>query len=83
MVASTFIENGTLDLKLNNQIILSGSGKVSINLKKGDHELTWIAKGELGTSFTISISSPAHIAYHLNKVITQQKSEMHIIEFKI
>lgn len=82
-VASTFIEDGTLELRLDDQVVLKDSGRVSIKLEKGFHEVSWKVEGKIGSSFTISISSPASAEFHLSKVITQDDFKINLITFKV
>ncbi len=81
--ASTFIEDGTLELKLNGKVVLTNSGRVSLKLKKGNYEVSWEVKGKIGTSYTISISSPATAVFHLSKVISDDDFKINLIKFKI
>lgn len=82
-VASTFIEDGTLELRLDGQVVLRNSGRVSIKLEEGLHEVSWRVEGKMGTSFTISISSPASAEFHLTKVITEDDYKINLTTFKI
>ena len=84
-VVSTFIEDGegTLELSLDGEVILRNSGKVSMKLNKGFHKVSWFVKGKIGTSYTISISSPSEAAFHLSKVITENEFETNLTTFKI
>lgn len=82
-VASTFIEDGTLELSLDGRLVLSNSGKIQVELEKGFHEVSWIVKGKIGTSYTISVSSPSAAEFHLSKVITENDFKTNLTTFKI
>ena len=84
-VASTFIEDGKgmLELSLDGEVILRNNGRVSKRLNKGFHKVSWVVKGKIGTSFTISISSPFEAEFHLSKVITENDFETNLTTFKI
>lgn len=82
-VASTFIEDGTLELHLDGRVVLRNGGRVSVKLKKGFHKVSWFIKGKTGTSYTISISSPASAEFHLSKVITENDLKTNSTTFKI
>lgn len=82
-IASTFIEEGELRLKLNGQTVIEGSGKISVEIGRGDHEVIWEVKGKIGTSFTVSISSPSQVTYHISRIITEVDKERQLICFNI
>lgn len=81
--ASTFIEDeaGTLILKLNGREVISGSGKIAMELDPNEsYELVWEVKGMKGTAYTISVSHPVSAAFHLSKVLQHEK-ETSFIKF--
>ncbi len=70
LTASTFIEDGQMELRLNNKVIITNSGKISLSLDgKKEYVLSWKVVGNIGTAFTISISSPASSSFHLSRIL--------------
>ncbi len=54
-------------------MVLRNSGRVSMKIEKGFHDVSWFVRGKIGTSFTISISSPPAAQFHLSKVLVEAK----------
>lgn len=78
--ASTFIESGELVLKLNDEIVLRNTGKVSLKIDIGQqYKVSWTVMGESGTSYSITISSPPLAEFHLVKMLGEDQDRL---EFK-
>lgn len=81
--ASTFIEEGTLILKLNDVAIIQGSGKTTLEVEENQtYWVSWEVHGLPGTCYTISISSPRAAEFYLRKVL-QYDRESRIFFFNI
>ncbi|MBO3697359.1 hypothetical protein [Roseivirga sp. E12] len=70
--ASTFVEDGILELEIDDKLVLQNNGKVSLEISKGSHNVSWRIKGKIGTSFTVSISSPAFASFQLTKLLIEE-----------
>jgi hypothetical protein len=63
--ASTHIENGTIQLSLNNRVIVTGNERYEAELCKGDYVIQWFVEGKPYTSFGITVSSPVTAEFQL------------------
>src|SRR5690606_24596136 len=74
LIASAFVESGTILLRLNGQLILEGGGRVEVDLEKGQHyQLSWEVKGAEGSTYSMTVSSPREAELHLSKRVAGDK----------
>jgi len=70
LVVSSFIEKGTLRIRLNDTLIIDGSGDFEMDLEQDSTNLlTWFTEGSPKSHFRITVSSPLESSLQLNKVI--------------
>lgn len=67
LTVSTHVQDGLLVLRLDDEMILEGSGVYDEELREGAHVLQWYVKGIPSTSFALSISSPALAEFQISK----------------
>lgn len=65
--ASTHIEEGTVELRLNNRVISNRQRISEESLIKGDYIVEWFAEGKAFGSFGITISSPLTAEFQLTR----------------
>lgn len=84
LVASTFIEKGTLWFYLDDQLIAKGSENIEMDLPdEEEFILHWFVKAPKGTTYSISVSSPKKAQYQLTSVIREGIKEFGAYRFKI
>jgi hypothetical protein len=64
--ASTNIEAGTIQLRLNNQL-MDTDNLYEEELDHGDYTIEWAVEGKPYSSFRITISSPVAAEFHLSR----------------
>lgn len=70
LVASTFVENGTLSVYLDNRVIIQNNDSVTVTLRvEEEYIVHWFAEGTPGTSYSISISSPQNAQVQLTRLL--------------
>lgn len=70
LVVSGFIEKGTLRIRLNDEMIIDGSGDFESTIQVNSlNLLTWYAEGMPKSNYRITVSSPAESSLQLNKSI--------------
>ena len=75
-MVSVFVESGSIELKLNGESLLKGSGRIERFLSSNtEQKLSWKINGPVGSSYTISVSSPKEAEFHLSKVLTVSKEQ--------
>ena len=82
LIASTFIEKGTIWLYLDDQLIAKGSE--SIDKELPDEEefiLHWFVEAPKGTTYSVSISSPKEAQYQLTKIIGKSGKDSGVFTF--
>lgn len=84
LVASTFIDNGTVWLFLDDQLIAKGSESISMDLPaEEEFILHWFVKAPKGTTYSISISSPKEAQYQLTKTTGKSEKDCGIFKFSV
>lgn len=63
--ASTHIENGRLEMRLNDVVIIENTELYEQELEKGSYVIQWFVEGKVNTSFNITISSPGTAEFQL------------------
>ena len=82
LVASTFIDKGTIWLYLDDQLIANGSQSIDIELPdEEEFILHWLVKAPKGTTYSVSISSPKEAQYQLNKIIAKSEKDSGVFTF--
>ncbi|HKL02084.1 MAG TPA: hypothetical protein VJ911_00360 [Cryomorphaceae bacterium] len=70
LVVSGFIENGDLKIRLNDLLIIDGSGDFESELSSNtDNMITWYVEGKPKSNFRITVSSPAESSFQVNKAL--------------
>lgn len=70
LVASTFALKGSIWLFLDEELISKGNVVKEVELESGkSYLLHWVIKGEAGSTYSISVSSPKEAQYLLTSVI--------------
>ncbi|GAB3219614.1 hypothetical protein J0A67_04790 [Algoriphagus aestuariicola] len=70
LVVSTFALHGKIWLFLDEELISTGSSTRELELKIGEsYVLHWVIKGNPGSTYSISVSSPREAQYLLTRVI--------------
>lgn len=83
LVASTFIGNGALWLYLDNELIMQNSDSTTIELREGEEYIVhWFVKGQPGSSFSITISSPRDAQFQLTRVVVVSGKDCGEFRFK-
>ena len=71
---STYVEEGSITVKVNGQVILKASGHGQctwfIN-QAGSQAMTWEVQGTGGTEYRISVASPNSAAFYLTKTLNR------------
>ncbi|MCA1764422.1 MAG: hypothetical protein ABR574_05980 [Cryomorphaceae bacterium] len=83
LVVSGFIENGLMRIRLNDVVIIDGSGDFETELDPNTENLiTWYVEGKPKSSFRITISSPAESSFQINKALSLRGKEtgVHIVQ---
>lgn len=76
LVASTFALKGNIWLFLDEELISKGNTVREVELEEGkSYVLHWLMKGEIGDTFSISVSSPKEAQYLLTTVVGRSKKE--------
>ncbi|MCV9385986.1 hypothetical protein [Reichenbachiella ulvae] len=81
---STFVENGKIEISLNGELILEevGAKYLQLPILTGrDYKLGWTIRGQAGSAYSISISSPASAEFEMRKVIPKEEHETNYIQF--
>ena len=82
LVASTFIAQGTLQVYLDNNLIMENSDSISIELESGRaYILHWFVTGDVGNTFSITISSPSEAQFQLTRTISREKKDLGTFRF--
>jgi hypothetical protein len=70
LVVSTFIGSGELWLYLDNKLIMQNSDSATVELQEEtEYIVHWFVRGTLGSSYSITISSPKEAQYQLTRVV--------------
>ena len=70
LVTSTFALKGEIWLFLDETLISTGSSANELDLREGEcYLLHWVIKGNPGSTYSISVSSPREAQYLLTSVI--------------
>jgi len=83
LIVSGFIENGSLHIRMNDSLIIDGSGDFEMNLEpRTTHMLTWFAEGTPKSNFRITVSSPAESSFQMHKALGKSGKDtgIHYIE---
>ncbi|WP_020531941.1 hypothetical protein [Flexithrix dorotheae] len=81
-VISTFIEKGDIEIKLNDKVIPLDNGKIEEKIEDNQYYVfSWLVKGEVGSSFRISISSPRYAEFQLHKIIGKSGEDVNSFQF--
>jgi len=68
LVVSAFIEKGTLRVRLNDTMIIDGSGDFETTIHEESFNLlTWYVEGTPKSNYRITVSSPLDSSLQLNK----------------
>ncbi|MBX2894840.1 MAG: hypothetical protein KF763_05340 [Cyclobacteriaceae bacterium] len=82
LVASAFIANGALAVYLDNQLIMQNSDAVTVELETGqEYIIHWFVKGEVGQTFSITISAPKEAQFQLTRAIPKAKKDLGTFRF--
>ncbi|MBN8576743.1 MAG: hypothetical protein KF775_09165 [Cyclobacteriaceae bacterium] len=82
LVASTFIAQGTLLVYLDNNLIIQNSDTVTVELEAGqEYILHWFVKGEVGSTFSITVSAPREAQFQLTRAISNAKKDLGTFRF--
>ncbi|REG78234.1 hypothetical protein [Algoriphagus antarcticus] len=82
LVASTFIDKGSIWLYLDDELIAKGSETVTMDLPaEEEFILHWFVKAPKGTTYSISISSPKEAQYQLTKITKESGKDFGIFTF--
>lgn len=66
---ATYIERGSLVVRLNDVEIINGGGKYEAEIPPGVHVLQWYVTGAPGSSYSISVASPVDAEYQLTRKV--------------
>lgn len=84
LVVSTFVEKGSLELSLNGEVILNDTDRITRELEPdGSFILSWHVHGEVGSSYTISVSSPREAEFHWVRSIGKTGEDFNDFKFRI
>jgi hypothetical protein len=68
LVASTFVGKGELWLYLDEKLIMRNNDTIELELEEGqEYVVHWFVKGEPGSSYSVTISSPKEAQYQLTR----------------
>ncbi|MBX2914401.1 MAG: hypothetical protein KF856_03905 [Cyclobacteriaceae bacterium] len=82
LVASAFIANGSLLVYLDNQLIMQNSDAVTVDLEPGhEYIIHWFVKGDVGQTFSITISAPKEAQFQLTRAIPKAKKDLGTFRF--
>lgn len=70
MVVSTFVSKGTLRLYLDCEVIANNSDTSTVEVSEnGTYVIQWFVKGQPGSSYAITISSPRYARLQFTRSI--------------
>jgi len=78
---STFIEDGLLEVYLDDNLVIRGSGELKLHLDRNKKfELKWIVNSRPSINFRVSLFEPSHLGFsHVKLVGTEGKEKEKII----
>lgn len=83
LVVSTFVGSGGLWLFLDDKLILQNSDTMTIALNGDDeHVVHWFVKGQPGSSYSITISSPREAEFQLTRCVGKGGKDYGAFQFK-
>ena len=81
--ASTHIENGALQVRLNDVEVIRNTAIYEHPLEKGNYIVQWFVEGKANSSFIITISSPASAEFQLMRKLDETGKDFGGFRFSI